>query len=324
MRLIASFAAASAAIVAARASEVEEFVVNALTALSPVKDDPQPSVNPRCVAKYCLTQGKDCFLNKDCRSALKCVAGCGKGVNQTCIFQCNSDFENDVYDNLTHCMFNEHDCMGTKEGYDLWNKCRPIEKVAPMKTYRGKPLTVEVARQLVTRGTRSRGDWMVAKGISPAYDCFPCQFLYWVEHPDRTMNYIANFKVLRSNGGVRWNNAFYNSFEWYEGVGRYNMNASNDGGLAHFEDWRFLAADESDDPQWLAFYYCGSVPGVGEAYEGAFLLTPDGNVPKDPAVVEKITKMFGNVGLVLQCKTNNDDCSGHPPPPTSSASTLVI
>jgi len=244
--------------------------------------------------------------------------------NQTCIFQCNSDFENEYYDNLTHCMFNAHDCMGTKKGYDMWNKCRPMDKVTPMTTFKGEPLTKDLGRKLVMRGT-SRGDWMVAKGLSAAYDCFPCQFLYWVGHPDGSMNYIANFKVHRSNGGIRWNKAYYDAYEWYEGMGRYSMNASNDGGLAHFEDWRFLAADEeSEQPQWLAFYYCGSVPGVGEAYEGAFLLTPDGNLPTGQGVMDKITKMFGDHGLVLECKTNNDDCSGHPAPPDSLAATLVV
>merc|ERR1719174_1802885 len=96
-----------------------------------------------------------------------------KEENQTCIFQCTADFENDVYDDLIYCMFTKNDCMGTKKaGYDEWQACKSIDTVAPMKEYRGRPLTKEVARDIVMRGTNHRGDWMVAKGKSAAYDCF--------------------------------------------------------------------------------------------------------------------------------------------------------
>eukprot|EP00929_Paragymnodinium_shiwhaense_P026311 TRINITY_DN15676_c0_g1_i1.p1 TRINITY_DN15676_c0_g1~~TRINITY_DN15676_c0_g1_i1.p1 ORF type:complete len:322 (-),score=70.20 TRINITY_DN15676_c0_g1_i1:294-1259(-) len=282
--------------------------------------DPTPS--PWCIAKNCLHEGRKCLFDSNCRNAIKCTAACGKGVNQTCIFQCTSDYENDVYDNLLYCMFNKNDCMGTKKGYDKYQACKAINKVTPLAKYRNESLTPQVARDLVMRGG-NRGDWMVAKGKSAAYDCFDCQFLYWLQKPDGRMTYVADYKIHKSDGGVRWNHAVYNATEWASSVGRYSIDSDNYGGLAHFEDWRLLAADESDNPQWLAFYYCGSAPGVGEAYEGAFILTPDGALPST-AVESQLTKMFSDVGIELQCKTDNSNCAGHPAPPTAHGLAIVV
>jgi len=213
-------------------------------------------------------------------------------------------------------MFNKNDCMGTKHGYDEWQACKSIDKVAPMKTYRGAPLTKEVARDILMRGTNHRGDWMVAKGKSHAYDCFDCQFLYWGYKPDKSMYYEAYYKIHKSKGGIRWNQAVYVASEWQGTVGRFSMNASNYGGLAHEEDWRLLAADESANPQWIAMYYCGAAAGVGEAYEGAFILTPDGTMPTDPKAISTIDAVYKNANITLQCKTDNSNCSGVPPPPS--------
>merc|ERR1712060_540298 len=115
------------------------------------------------------------------------------------------------------------------------------------------------------------------------------------------MYYKANYKIHKSDGGIRWNTALYIADEWPSGgAGRYSMNASNYGGLAHMEDWRLLAADESEPPQWIAMYYCGAAPGVGEAYEGAFVLTLDGSMPSDPKAIAAIDSVYRKAGLELQ------------------------
>jgi len=279
----------------------------------------QPTPNPVCIATHCGSYAAKCIGDGDCRSALACTTKCElhdpKEQNQTCIFQCTSDFENDVYDNLLYCMFNLNDCMGTKKGYNEWQACRPYSDVTPMKEYRGAPLTKEVARNILMRGTQSRGDWIVAKGKSAAYDCFDCQFLYWGYKADKSMYYQADYKIHKSNGGVRWNTAVYVASEWKDALGRFSMNASNYGGLEHEEDWRLLGADESDSPQWIAMYYCGAAAGVGEAYEGAFILTPDGNLPTDAKSVAALDAIYKKAGITLECKTDNSNCTGHPVPP---------
>merc|ERR1719482_2253888 len=104
-----------------------------------------PNPSPACIMGKCGGPAMKCVADHDCRSALACITGClikdPREQNQTCIFQCNSDFENDVYDDLTFCMFNKNDCMGTKKGFDEWKACEPIDTVTPMTEYRGAPLT---------------------------------------------------------------------------------------------------------------------------------------------------------------------------------------
>lgn len=303
----------------------DEFVEGQMANIVKAYSSGQPTPNPLCIAAHCASQAAKCGLDKDCRSALMCTAGCGKEMNQTCIFQCTSDFEGPVYDALLFCMFNENDCMGTKKDFDMWQACRSMDKASPMTQYRGAPLTKDLARNIIMRGTQHRGDWMVAKGKSHAYDCFDCQFLYWGYNPNKTMYYRADYKIHKSDGSIRWNTAIYVAAEWASGdaIGRFSMNSSNYGGLAHAEDWRLLAADESDSPQWIAMYYCGAAAGVGEAYEGAFILTPDGNLPTDAKALAAIDAVYEKAGVELQCKTNNSNCTGHPAPPAMFSAVVV-
>merc|ERR1719424_1977601 len=118
--------------------------------------------------------------------------------------------------------------MGTKKGYDNWNMCRADDKVSPLATYRGKPLTKEVSRDIILRGS-NRGDWIVTRGRSAAYDCFDCQYLYWTQNQDLSMNYVANYKIHRSDGGIRWNDCNYTATEWNQTEGRYFMHAADYG-----------------------------------------------------------------------------------------------
>jgi len=269
--------------------------------------------NPLCIATKCGTEVAKCMANSMCRSAMACIAKCG-GSNQSCTFQCTCDFETPVYDNLAFCMFNKNDCMGTKKGFDTWKMCR--SNVKPLATYRGAALTQDVARKLLERG-KDRGDWIVTKGLSAAYDCLDCQMNYWLKNSKNNgLQYVADFKVHKSNGSTRYNQGNYQALEFPGEVARYSLNASNDGGLFHEEDWRLIGADESDDPQWATMYYCGAAAGVGMAYEGAMLMTPDGMMPKDAATVAKIDAIFKANGLDLKCYPNNSNCGDHPPPPT--------
>merc|ERR1712127_133345 len=87
------------------------------------------------------------------------------------------------------------------------------------------------------------------------------------------------------------------------------------GGLHREDDWRMLAVDESQDvPNWIAMYYCGGVPGVADAYEGAMVLTPDGQVPSD-ADMSVIAAAFAKANITLKCTTDNSNCGGSPEPP---------
>jgi hypothetical protein len=211
-----------------------------------------PAKAGRCIIENCRTQMERCVGDHDCRSTLGCeLKKHGK-------MQCTSDFENQIYFDLMYCMFNEHDCMNTEDCFDPYQMCRAVDQVTPMPQYRGQALTKEVARRLLMRGT-NRGDWMVAMGKSPAFDCFECQYFYWGYNPDHTMYYHADYKIQKSNGGIRWLSIANSvSSEWNNTAGRYLLIFPNDDGLYRKDDWRMLAVDEVRNPaQWIVLYYCG-------------------------------------------------------------------
>jgi len=221
-------------------------------------------------------------------------------------------------------MFNQHDCMGTKKTYDPYQMCKPIDQASPMVTYRGQPLTTDVARHLLMRGSNYRGDWFVALGKSPAFDCFDCQYFYWGYTPDQAMYYHADYKIRKSNNDTRWQSSDFVASEWPDMVGRYNLTAAKDHGLFLQEDWRMVAADESGSPPaWVAMYYCGGAPGVANAYEGALVLTPDGQAPTDPKAKALIDAVFVKANITLKCDTDNSNCTGHPKPPSMSSAIVV-
>lgn len=304
--LVAPAAAAPAAVTLAAASAAASVSLNA-------------TVNPVCVTTKCALDIAKCLADGMCRSALVCLAKCGDPTkNAACAFQCSSDYENDVYDGLTFCMFNKNDCMGSKDGFPTWEKCRSTVK--PLTKYRGAPVTTDVMRKLLERG-KDRGDWIVTRGLSDAFDCFECQMNYWLKNSKNNgLQYLADFKVHKSNGKTRYNQGNYQALEFPGEVARYSLNASNDGGLRHEESWTLIGADESPDPKWAMMYYCGGAAGVNTTYEGAMLMTPDGMMPEDSAVVAKIESIFQANGLDLKCYPNNKNCGDHPPPPVPEVS----
>lgn len=284
-----------------------------------VSSGPAPSIP--CILGKCAIPIAKCAANTDCRSALICTKQCA-ATNQTCIFQCTSDFENEVYDALIRCFFTKNDCMREPAGqqFSTYEKCRGTNLSTPLQTYRGRPMTTALTRTLLTRNGMFNGSWLVAQGLSHAYDCFDCQKLYF--NPSTTnvsrLSYTAIYKIHKSDGSVRWNRAEYSAdFDSWPQSARMHLHAPDYGGLVHDEDWRVLAVDErsENDPRWIALYYCGGAPGVKEAYEGSCVMTPDGVLPPDARERAKIEAAYTAVGIKLACVPNNTAaaCAGAPP-----------
>jgi len=295
-------------------------IVSTLHAAAGAAPGPTPSLG--CILGNCAPKIAKCMLNTSCRKGMTCTKGCG-ATNQTCIFQCTSDFENDVYDDMIKCFFTDHSCMREPKGqtFSTYEMCRPLNKSTPLTTYMGKPLTADVARTLLTRNNKNY--WLVAQGLSKAYDCFECQNLYFNTSTTNSSQliYTAIYKILKSDGSARWNRADYVA-DWDTfgegGPGRMHLHDPDYGGLVHDEDWRIIAVDERtpNQPEWIGLYYCGGAPGVLEAYEGSCVMTPDGLLPKDTKEVTKIHDAYAKIGITLSCTPNNSAaaCKGHPTP----------
>jgi len=310
---------ATFALIAARnwnaASDPFEVAVDFAKAIAPVDPD-APKPNPFCIARHCLPRVGKCMFDlphEDCIRGMACIAGCG-GTNQTCIFQCDSEFENEVYDDMIRCFFNEHDCMRMPHGetFDSFGSCRGTDMATPLSKWNGNDVTHKDMMNVLKKQM-----WYVTKGLSHAYDCFDCQKLWWYDHNETSLRYEAVYKIHKPDGGIRWNQATYFTSQMGEEA-RFLFHADDYGGLVHDEDWRILAIDErnGDNPQWVALYYCGGAPGVMENYEGSCLLTPDGQLPTDPKQNKIIDAIYEAAGIKMECIPNNDpaQCVNNPTP----------
>jgi len=214
--------------------------------------------------------------------------------------------------------------------------CNP-SNIKPLEVYRGARVTMNSMRGVLTSqhpiAGVNRGDWIVAKGLSDAYDCFDCQMNYWLDNDHGPgLEYVTDVKVPKTDGSARYNRTTRTAREVgdyaNQGVSRFYVTASNDGGLRQEEEWTIIGADEIGDQTgrcgeygcYVMMYYCGVAAGVNTAYEGAILMTPDGMMPKDPAVVARIDSIFKANGLDPKCYPSNTDCGDHPKPPGPSLS----
>lgn len=327
-------AAADVAIQGVRSAPSTDEVATAATDIynalyqKRVGDGPAPTLP--CILGNCAGKIAACLLDSSCRRGMQCTKGCS-GTNQTCIFQCTSDYENEVYDNMIKCFFTDHDCMKMPEGqtFHTYGACKSVEQTTTLTHYLGKPLTHDKTKTLLTRNGKDQGYWLVARGLSHAYDCFDCQNDYFnVGGPNQPvatnsseLAYTSIYKIHKSDGTFRWNKAQYLAeFDTFPEAGRMHMHAPDYGGLVHDEDWRVLAVDErtEDEPEWIALYYCGGAPGVKESYEGACIMTPDGSMPSDPVEAKKIDAAYTTAGIPLASlhAPNNSAaaCRGHPTP----------
>jgi len=329
-----SSAPAAPADVAVRSAPSTDEVATAATDIynalyqKRVGDGPAPTLP--CILGNCAGKIAACLLDSSCRRGMLCTKDCS-GTNQTCIFQCTSDYENEVYDNMIKCFFTDHDCMKMPSGqtFHTYGACKSVEQTTTLTHYLGKPLTHDKTKTLLTRNGKDQGYWLVARGLSHAYDCFDCQNDYFnVGGPDQPvatnsseLAYTSVYKIHKSDGTFRWNKAQYLAeFDTFPEAGRMHMHAPDYGGLVHDEDWRVLAVDErtEDEPEWIALYYCGGAPGVKESYEGACIMTPDGSMPSDPVEAKKIDAAYTTAGIPLASlhAPNNSAaaCRGHPTP----------
>lgn len=290
--------------------------------LRAIARSPTPHPDPACIASHCTGAIAQCLKEQQCRKGMLCTAKCGFS-NDTCVFHCASDYEDELYDAMIHCFFTEYDCMRMPQGetFSPYEMCRPLNTSKPLATYRGTRLTVAKTQSLMTRNGKAKGYWRVARGLSASYDCFDCQNIWFQNIPQPNASQVAYSAIYKVNktDGFRWDEAEYTGdFDTFNNTpGRIHFRAPNYGGLVHEEDWRVLAVDEraEDDPQWIAMYYCGGAPGVKQAYEGSCVLTPNGQMPMDIAEIKKIDAVYAAAGITLACvPPEGATCTDHPTP----------
>lgn len=232
------------------------------------------SPNPAtCGLAHCPGKLAVCGLNKQCRKALECNAGCQNkpnvdGCNLVC--ELTYGYGNLQYTNFLNCM--------VKSG------CIPK---SPMD---GKCLaTNDQAIQNLTSMSQVPGKWWIVRGLNcgqpgwpGAFDYYPCQRDEFVFENNTWIDQIAYCGGRDNNCTTPIVHTVANATIDTPGVmTHYYLDAPL---LPQIEYWRVLSFPH---PDWMLYVYCGSTPNG--PYAGASVVTRSARTADAiPAYVEKI------------------------------------
>eukprot|EP00878_Enallax_costatus_P027242 GHUV01029305.1.p1 GENE.GHUV01029305.1~~GHUV01029305.1.p1 ORF type:complete len:554 (+),score=141.83 GHUV01029305.1:251-1663(+) len=137
-----------------------------------------------CMIKNCGQKIVDCVTDTTCKKGLDCLDGCAFN-DQVCQYRCIVSYETPRFEQFALCILQLHNCRG------LDAQMPTVPDPAPMTSWRGQPMTHEVAEslfigwkemgsQMPKGGATKPYSWLVAAGKNPAYDYFPCQVRVWL------------------------------------------------------------------------------------------------------------------------------------------------
>jgi len=200
-----------------------------------------------------------------------------------------------------------------------------------MTSFRGKPLTHEVAQSLFVGWFDSAGfkdgadklpfSWRVFAGKNPAYDYFPCQYqLFYPGKAKDSLWYQPVFKVQTLPKGEEvWRDRLYRVRRGSI-PGRFDFSVL-DNGVTSKEKWSILDCDDS--LEWCAFYYNGAAARAGLRYNGAVLVSKTGEWPNDVQANSRLVEALKRAGIEKWelSTVNNDNCEDAPLTPLRDVGT---
>jgi len=240
-----------------------------------------------CMCSKCGKQMASCLTDPTCKKALDCLNKC-KSNDQVCAYRCITSYETDRFQDFAFCILQRNNCMGNKATIPS------TPDPAPLSSFRGAPLTHEVAEGIFEGWLRPREgeenallpasadlvpqSWMVVCGVNPAYDYFSDQHqIFYRERARRSiMWYDPVFKVETLDGQQVWRRRHYRVRRG-EVPGQFRFTVIDNGVLSD-EYWRILDCD--DDLGWAVFYYGGAAAAAGTSYTGALIVTRSGAWPE--------------------------------------------
>ena len=267
-----------------------------------------------CMLTKCPKEIFSCVTDPTCKTALDCLDSCAFN-DQVCSYRCIASYESPQLQEFSLCILQKHNCLGLDAS--IPDKPSPV----PMKSFRGKPMTHDIAEQLFTGWMddakssidlpgRELYSWRVFAGKNAAYDKFPCQ--YQLFFPGKARNsfwYRPIFKVETLDGNVVWRERMYR-------VKRHKTDMREDGapvfrlsvldnGVTSLEDWTIIDCDEN--LAWCIFAYSGAASRAGLSYSGAILASRDGAWPTDPDTLRRIAGSLDVNGIKMWELTNVDN-----------------
>ena len=225
------------------------------------KPGAMPSINGTCLVKYCAALSAKCGLDKGCREAVACSAGCFKYWDkdtspqkftvQNCTNKCTFTYgEEKVFKDYMGCLTDhDHACISFP----------PIPSTC--KASRVKPV-----KQLTTKDFN--GKWWVQRGYHKVYDCYPCQTIDIHSINATAWSYSPVYKTYLVNNSLYYVTNLHFVMPMTK-PGEKIAFRYLDVGMDHFEEW--WPIDKADDNSWIQMYYCGST--LQWNYEGALVLS---------------------------------------------------
>ncbi len=255
--------------------------------------------------KNCGKEILDCVTDDSCSKGLNCLNTCAFN-DQVCSYLCISSYESVQFQQFSLCILQKHNCLGLSASIPT----NPTPSA--MKTFRGAPMTHDLAEQLflgwldpsfngnhrgslgnlVRKEDMQNFSWRVFAGQNAAFDRFPCQ--YQLFYPGRAKNsfwYRPVFKVETLDGNTVWRERLYRVRRQppeyrRDGLPVFRLSVL-DNGVTSLEDWTVLACDEAE-LEWCVFAYAGAASRAGMSYSGAILASRDGSWPTDEGALKTI------------------------------------
>ena len=262
-----------------------------------------------------------CVADEKCKECLDALTAVDTS-DQVASYRTIVSYESELLRDFSFCILQKNNIFGCDA------KIPTLPQVAPMETFRGEPLTKEVARQLLIghlddmnaleSSEKTDISWKVAAGANVAYDQFPSQNQIFYDSIDgRSMWYDPVFRVETIDGRNVWAKRHYRVRDGkIPGTFRFSV---LDNGVTSDEFWTLV--DVADDLSYIIFHYAGAARSVGQRYLGGLLCTADGSIPSESEREKKIYPKLRSAGIdpwELFIVDNSEDSVGAldagPPP----------
>ncbi|KAL7578721.1 hypothetical protein ACA910_015958 [Epithemia clementina (nom. ined.)] len=269
----------------------------------------------------------DCIVNcvKDdtCRECLSTLTAVDTR-DQVASYRTIVSYESDLLRDFSFCILQKNNI------FECSASIPKLPEVTPLSTFRGEPLTQDIARALLVGhlddesatldgSLKTDVSWIVTCGANEAYDKFPSQnqLFYPTARGDGNLWYDPVFRVETLDGRHVWCKRHYRVRpQKVPGTFRFSV---LDNGITSDEFWTIVAVAE-EDLSWIVFHYAGAAAAVGQRYLGGLLCTPDGRLPPE----KELTKVWTAVQAAgiqpweLYCVDNDKKSPGYiaagPPP----------
>lgn len=130
------------------------------------------AINTTCLNVICGSSHQTCLLHAECKLLLTCLEKCldgfdgdgslMKSTTQACVRTCTFTYADFYYTGFSRCLA-DHKCLELPR---VDTKCRHPNGggLRPSRKFQISDV---------------KGGWCVARGYNPAYDCVPCQHVFF-------------------------------------------------------------------------------------------------------------------------------------------------